>query len=139
MFYTVVVRGSEIQYPEHFVEKKDCDDRAGQLERYAASLGGEPKDWWLCYKGEEPYEAYLAHVAFSEAHAKDDPVMTQEALQAGMDNAASKAKTVSVLTAPPIDDSYPDAPCSKCGKSFRAVQSLCPHCGTTRPPKGVPS
>jgi len=108
-FYTAIFRPStgEILTPfaEHFADEAEMLKRARQFEAHARSLGED--DPWMVYSGVEPVEAYLDRLTIQP---KEDE--SPESFQTRQNALAAKgaARTVSVLTAPEVDDSQEARP-----------------------------
>ncbi len=110
-FYTAITHDetNEIQYAEHFEDEAEMQKRSRQLEAEARRLGP-----WKCYKGTEPVEAFLVRLnakprgkeIIEETDDKDAMLSKMTVFQMRVDDEAAKAgaKTVSVPTAPEIDD-----------------------------------
>jgi len=110
-YYTAITHNetNEIQYAEHFEDETERNKRAVQLEGEARRLGP-----WKCYTGTEPVEAFIVRLTtkptdaetVKEGDDKDTIQAKQNDYTARVDALAAKsgAKTVSVLTAPEIDD-----------------------------------
>ncbi len=111
LYYTAITHDetNEIRYAEHFDDIVECEKRSRQLEAEARHLG-----FWKCYKGTEPVEAYLARINAKplesevpdEGDAKGAIESKFKAYTDRINAIAAKAgaKTISILTAPEIDD-----------------------------------
>lgn len=113
-FYTAIFRPSSgeiltsvdgVPYAEHFVDEGEMRKRARQFEAHARSLG--EVDPWVVYTGVEPVEAYWARATAEHPDGEGEDTANKR-----LDALAAKAaaKTVSVLTAPEIDDSQEARP-----------------------------
>ena len=107
-FYTALVRDDgAIEFAEHYADKSDRDERAKQLAMETICRAGDGHKYEV-FTGDEPYETWTARTT-AQAKAIDDGEQDELKIKAVGDVAASKAKSVSVLTAPPEDDASPEA------------------------------
>lgn len=128
-YYTAITHNdtNEILYAEHFEDEGEMLKRSRQLEAEARRLGP-----WKCYTGTEPVEAFLARLTAKATDADtvkpDDSDNVRrskfEAFSDRVDALAAKAgaKTISVLTAPEIDDSAECRPVPPLQLALSAVE-----------------
>lgn len=119
-------------YAEHFVDEAEMRKRARQFEAQARMLDVKGDGSYKAYSGMEPVEAFI--VRLTEPLTKDEEVpkgSTEEAYNASLakytarvDALAAKAgaKTVSVLTAPEVDDSQEARPVPAVALARSAVE-----------------
>jgi hypothetical protein len=102
-FYTALVRDDgAIEFAEHYEDKSVAQDRQKQLAMEIICRAGDGHKY-LAYGGPVSYEGQQASANAQIAAQKSGETDEAKIFAAG-NTAASKAKTVSVLTAPPVDD-----------------------------------
>lgn len=94
-----VLREDNFLAAEHFADEAERNKRAKQFETHARSLG--EVDPWMVYSGQVPVEVYLARSAVAPKEGEEQADWAARVQAAG----DKVTKTVSVLTAPEVDDS----------------------------------
>ena len=110
-YYTAIIRDSDhkIEFAEHFEDKAECQKRSIQLNQEAHQRG--EVDPWKSWEGEEPPEVFIARLKAKEGDDVE-ALVTKAAL-----------KSVSVLTAPELDDSKECRPVPSLSLALSAVEA----------------
>lgn len=134
-YYTALYLDDVWEFAEHYESRAVRDDRVKQLE--GESMGrGSVNGRWLVYSGDEPIECarVRALTPFKEGEDKDEyEARLAVALKHAFDSSTS------VLTPPPVDDSWPFERCPVCRHRIGPQvwmpdeKADCPACGWVKP------
>jgi len=112
----------EFVYAEHFESESDMHKRARQFETQARQMDAPNGDAHKVYSGTEPPEAFIARLTFRGFEPDDEsPDDFNKELDAACK--AAGAKTVSVLTAPELDDTQENRPLPPLALALSAVEA----------------